>query len=248
MPVPVVLTWANPAEGTCPTTIDEAVALYRTLLTGEVSGTFTPYVLGFDTPAVEDQDKAWIRTDAVGRPLGTFIFYAGGWRREYTGKQQEITLFHGNPATYFDGTGKGLITGTWDGWALCNGQNGTPNLSDKFLVAGHMDNSAGQTGFVTNWRTLVSGTILATGGVAATTLTTAQIPRDASPALLLDTFSADGNARADAGSLYGVHSVATGIAGYDTVVDADAGEASPDAFSNLPPYLAIAYAIFIGYS
>ncbi len=243
MPVPVVLTWANPAEGTCPTTIDEAVALYRTLLSGEVSGTFTPYILGFDTPSVEDQDKAWIRLDAVGRPLGTYVFYAGTWRREITGKLNEITMFSGNPATFFDGTGKGLITGQWDGWFLCNGQNGTPNLSDKFIVGAHMDNSAGQTGYSSGWRSMVSGSIAATGGSATHTLTLAETPRPAQDALVVDRFDA-GASRDAAGKIFGIED---GTSTYDyELIPADAGVTSPTPVPTLPPYYALAYCIFIG--
>ena len=33
---------------------------------------------------------------------------------------------------YFDATGLGIADGPYDGWAVCNGSNGTPNLSDKF--------------------------------------------------------------------------------------------------------------------
>lgn len=46
-----------------------------------------------------------------------------------------------------------------DGWALCNGSNGTPNLQDRFVVG------AG-SGYAVN----------ATGGSATVTLTTAQMP------------------------------------------------------------------------
>lgn len=47
-----------------------------------------------------------------------------------------------------------------DGWALCNGSNGTPNLQDRFVVG------AG-SGYA----------VAATGGSATVTLTTAQMPQ-----------------------------------------------------------------------
>lgn len=35
-------------------------------------------------------------------------------------------------STYFDGTGLGKTSQRWAGWAICNGANDTPDLSDKF--------------------------------------------------------------------------------------------------------------------
>jgi hypothetical protein len=36
-------------------------------------------------------------------------------------------------AAHFNATGLGLVAGPYDGWAICNGNNDTPNLSGKFL-------------------------------------------------------------------------------------------------------------------
>ena len=40
----------------------------------------------------------------------------------------------------------GSITAVPDGWALCNGQNGTPNLMDKFVVGAGSSYTIGSTG------------------------------------------------------------------------------------------------------
>jgi len=247
MSFPITITYANAPAGTCPTSIDQLIQLFRDITTSEISTSYTPYVLGYQVPSVEDQDKAWIRIDAAGRPLGTFIFYSGAWRRQYNGKFGEITAFGGNPALFFDGTGRGLTTGEWDGWALCNGQNGAPNLSDKFIVGSHMDNSAGQTGYSGSWRTMVSGSLTGSGGAASQTLTEAQVYLAAEDALVLDKYIADGNARNDTGKLYGEHSIATGPGGVTTVVAAEAGNTTPDPVTTLPPYYTLAYCIFFGY-
>lgn len=53
----------------------------------------------------------------------------------------------------------GQSTNIPDGWALCNGQNGTPNLTDKFVIG------AG-AGYTTG----------ATGGKEKHTLTTSEMP------------------------------------------------------------------------
>jgi len=54
---------------------------------------------------------------------------------------------YGGPTTagtYFDATGKGI--GTLSGWALCNGNNGTPNLQDRFIVGAGSSYIVGATG------------------------------------------------------------------------------------------------------
>lgn len=245
MSLPVPITYANAPAGTCPTTIDDLIQLFRDITTAEVSGSYLPYVLGSSTPQVEDQDKAWIRLDAAGRPLGTFLYYAGSWRRQYNGKFNEVTMFNGNPAIFFDGTGRGLTTSEWDGWSLCNGQNGTPNLSDKFIVAAHLDDSGGVSGYVSGWRTTVEGSALGTGGQVEVTLDATNTYRPAVDAIIVDRFDA-GAARDVAGKVFGIED---GTSTYDyELVPADAGQTSPDPIPTLPPYFALAYVIFTGYT
>jgi len=47
-----------------------------------------------------------------------------------------IIMYSGNSADLFDGSGLGKKNTPVEGWALCNGRNGTPNLMDRFIVAG----------------------------------------------------------------------------------------------------------------
>ncbi len=70
-------------------------------------------------------------------PAGAIVMYSGPWS--------------------FDASGLG--TGDLQGWALCNGNNGTPNLSNRFVMG-----------------TTNSGNLNATGGANSYTLTTAQLP------------------------------------------------------------------------
>ena len=72
----------------------------------------------------------------------------------------------------------GAVQSLPSGWALCNGQNGTPNLQNKFIVA-----SNNATGTPT---TTISGSAVSTGGntnhdhfgsTQAHSLTTAQMPQ-----------------------------------------------------------------------
>lgn len=248
MSFPIVITFATPPDGTCPATFADATALLQTLVTGEVTATYTPYVMGADTPAVEDQDKAWIKLDASGRPAGTFVFYAGNWRRTYTGLRSEVTMFGGNPSLFFDSNGRGLVGGEWDGWHIANGLDGTPNLTDKFIVAAHMDNSDGDSGYGSGqWRTKVSGGILATGGAAEVTLADATTYRPARDEIRLDKFTADGNARSNSGALLGHYSGTHDPDGSEAISASDAGNPDPDPIPTLPPYYALAYVVFLGY-
>jgi hypothetical protein len=70
-------------------------------------------------------------------PPGGIIMYSGAWN--------------------FDTTGLG--TGSLAGWALCNGNNGTPNLSDRFVMG-----------------TVNSSSLNTTGGSNSYQLATAQLP------------------------------------------------------------------------
>ena len=71
-------------------------------------------------------------------PIGGIIMWSGG-------------------ASNFDSTGKG--TGSMVGWALCNGNNNTPDLQDIFIVGAGNLYAAGSS-----------------GGEAQVTLTVDQIP------------------------------------------------------------------------
>ncbi len=248
MSFPVVINFATPAEGACPATFTDAVALLQALISGEVTTSFTPYVLGSSTPAVEDQNKVWIRLDAVGRPLGTFVFYAGNWRRQYSGKAKEMTFFNGDPAIYFDGTGLGLITAEWDGWALCNGMNGTVDLSDRFLIGGHMDN-VGTVGYSSGWRTLASGGVTSVAGASTHTIVAQNLPE---LALTIDgnEYKPGGSPHVDARVIIDLlydnaapHTADVAHYGFDSSIPQ-----TQTAVPTLPPYYAMAICTFVGYS
>lgn len=68
----------------------------------------------------------------------------------------------------------GLGSGGWQGWALCDGQNGTPNLKGRFVVGFDKDSAVtpvNQTTATKNY-----GATKNTGGADAVTLTQAQLP------------------------------------------------------------------------
>lgn len=244
MSLPVTTHFGNPPVDANPQTITQLVALLNTLVSSSMAGTFTPYIMQFATPATDDQDKLWARLDGSGRLMGLFKYYSGAWRRQFTGRPSQMALFNGNPATYFDGTGLGIVSGEWDGWALANGANGTPNLSDRFLVIGKIDDSSGFNEGTGHWETHASGTNHPTGGTATITLTDAttyQIPRSE---IVVGRESADGNAPNSGGGLYGSNISAGSI----NLQDADVGNLTPTAIPILPPYYAMAICLWVGLS
>jgi microcystin-dependent protein len=98
-----------------------------------------------------------------------------------------IIMYAGSTSsTRFDATGKGV--GGYKGWALCNGENGTPDLRGRFIVgaidiAGNqtqqLDNNGGYTN--TEFDEPDYDAIGKRGGSQKVTLTTAQIPEHTHP-------------------------------------------------------------------
>lgn len=248
MSLPIVNTWANPDPLAKPTTLTELIAIERTLLTSEVTGTYLPYVVGQNTPAVEDQDKVWHRLDSPGRPAGTYLYYNGMWVREAPSQGALVGYFVGDPTVWFDGTGLGLpgpgpVSLDFFGWALMNGNNGTANLSDKFIILGRMDN-VGITGYAAGWRTNVNGVPEAVGGVVDITSDATNTYRPATDALNVGRWEASGMGRAD-NELYG--SVGDGTHPEAILIPADAGNPTPPAIPTVPPFIAFAMIQWLGY-
>jgi hypothetical protein len=242
MAIDVEISFATPAPEDCPTTFTENVELLNELVSGSIVANITPYVRQAATPGVDQQNLVWHKIDVDGRPIGTFHFYSGSWRREYSGRQDEIRYYMGDPAIHFESNGRGIVGGEWDGFALCNGNNGTPNLSDKFIVGAKMDDLG--VGYPTNgpWKTNVSGSAESTGGVNEITLTDDTTYRPAKPAVELFRRTADGETPDAAGGLFGF-----GPDGASEIIAADPGNETPDAIPTLPPFYALAITKWIGY-
>lgn len=243
MSLDITVQFDVPAPETCPATYGELIEDLNTRVSATITTEIKPYVFGADTPAVEDQDKVWERVDANGRPLGRYVFYDGSWRREYPVGIGAIMMYSGDPAIDFAETGgRGTIGGMFDGWNLANGENGTPNLSDRFIVGAKMDDLA--VGYPEGngpWKTTVTGESTQSGdGVHEITLTAENTFRPPIPAIKVSKWEADGNALNAAGDLYGRGST------FD-LVPADAGNTEPEVIPTLPKYYALAYIAFIGY-
>lgn len=250
MSLPVVVTLANPDPNAAPLTFGAAVNELRPLLTAEIDATITVFVKGSAVPSVDDQDKPWIRLDNVGRPAGIYIFYNGLWVKQPPDQGSLIGPFAGDPTLFFDGDGRGLVgvgpvAGDFYGWQIMNGNNGTANLSDKFIIGGRMDN-VDITGYSGGWRTNVNGVPELTGGTNETTLDGTNTYRPAIAELKVGLWLADGNARDAAGALYGT--VGDGSHPEATLINADAGNTTPDPFPTIPPFLALGWIQWIGYT
>jgi microcystin-dependent protein len=57
-----------------------------------------------------------------------------------------IVMFSGDVSKAFDGSGTGLKGTRYEGWQLCNGKNGSPDLHDRFVVAAGRKYKSGDSG------------------------------------------------------------------------------------------------------
>jgi hypothetical protein len=114
-------------------------------------------------PSSSLTNRVWLRVDSVGRPWGIYSFYNGSWRKVYTGAVGDIKFYSGPWNGVFDGAGRGIPGGIGgvnagngaydeDGWQICNGNNGAPNLSDFFIVPANVEGqSSGSGPWQSNW-------------------------------------------------------------------------------------------------
>lgn len=237
---PIVITsFANPDPDVCPITLLELITELNTLVTSAIQGSYTIYVTGSTTPAVEDQDKIWFKYDSSGRPVGIYKYYSGSWRRVYAEPLGSSKIFTGDPTGLFDGTGLGIINTEWDGWAFCNGQNGTVDFTDRFPVGGVF------TGGV--WKSSVVGTAAETGGVSTITLTSDTTWQAAAPELDVGRWTADNPSSSSVnGDFYGI--TETSPDNSTTLIGAVEGNQSPDPIITVPPFRACVLVTFVGYT
>jgi hypothetical protein len=161
-----------------------------------------------------------------GNAIFTAVYQSGAWIlrrinesniREDVG---EIRMFSGTTSGKFNSSGLG-ISSRWLGWAVCNGQNGTPDLRQRF-VAGYDPASAG-------W---AMGN---TGGANQVSLTQGQLPPHThSTTLQVLTRGTGGSNTAGLPGQGGTPS---------NVVSSSTG--SGDAHENRPAFYALAFVIKI---
>lgn len=132
-------------------------------------GSFSFFNYGHSVPAVENQDRPWFRLEASGFPVGWYSFYNGKWIRA-AGIPVGSEVFYSGSSNVFDGTGKGRAGTQADGFVLSNGNNGTVDKTDKFIVV--------SSGFRSGqWQSDITGSFVGTGGQAQVTLVKANLPK-----------------------------------------------------------------------
>ncbi len=241
----VTAQFGAPSASAAPLTFTELVTELNALSLPVSIGQYTPYVVSSSTPAVNDQDKIWLKILPSGQPGSFNFFYNGDWRRVYNGMIGEVRCYNGDPSVDFDSSGLGIVGGEYDGWALMNGQNGTNNATDFFIVAAHMDNAGGISGYQSGWISNVDQSVAFTGGQATVTLdATNTWHASAHGPILVDRWSADGNVRNSSGQLYGLDGTHDNI----EIVPADTVNEAPVPIPTVPPWFALAYITFVGYT
>lgn len=144
-----------------------------------------------------------------------------------------------------------------DGWALCNGANGTPNLTDRFILGAGSSYAAGASGGSTSV-TLTSDnmpshthTISSGGGhthsvefndayyLDGNTSSSQAIGGVETLSSGVRGSTSSGNSKTDLS--YRVLTVTTETAGAHTHTIGSSGSASPSAMSIIPPYYALAF-------
>jgi hypothetical protein len=185
-------------------------------------------------PGVDDTNLIWLKTNALGAPLYFLAYYGGTWRK-ICGVPVGAKVWYSGPlASIFDlTTGKGLQGGEWDGWIIRHSDD------NKFMVVAESYNG-------TNWVSNVTGSILATGGVATNTLLQTDVPITPAAAVSVGHANATGqtNVGTWAGVILGVPG--GGNMGDTVLLPANPGNTSPTAFSNVPPFAAAALVEYLG--
>ena len=108
-----------------------------------------------------------------------------------------------------------------DGWSLCNGANGTPDLTDKFILGAGANYSVGSI-----------------GGEETVVLTVDQIPSH-SHEFIRHQATSDETSNGDSG--YGASNKTL-----DMVTTSTANTGGSQAHNNMPPYYALCYIMHIG--
>lgn len=242
---PINTLFALPDPNAAPLNFTQQVQILNTLVQSSMGGgDYLPYVVSHSTPGVDDRGRVWIELDTAGRPISTKIWVAtagGAWRRIYNGMLKEIRMYSGDPTVDFDVNGLGLISKTYDGWALCNGKNGTTDLSDKFIVAGHLNNADGKVGYDNGWQAnLTEDKMEKTGGASEFTLDKDHTWRDE---LISGDWSGENLNREGNIQLYGIPSKGDPDKN-TTIVE---GNTDPDPIPTVPPFIALGFIQFVGY-
>jgi hypothetical protein len=105
-----------------------------------------------------DNGSDFVKAVSVATPAnGDILYYNGGWQKLEKGDDGDfLTLSSGVPAWVDDPMPSGTIV-MWSGtiatiptgWYLCDGSNGTPNLTNRFIVAADADDGGAAKSTIT---------------------------------------------------------------------------------------------------
>ena len=104
-----------------------------------------------------------------------------------------------------------------DGWLLCNGSNGTPDLRDKFVLGAGNSYAVG-----------------ATGGEATHTLTVNEMPNHSHYGIANSGYGGGGN-------ISGMALTASGNTDYGKYYSVNSSTGGSQAHNNIPPYYALCF-------
>lgn len=175
MPDPIYLNPLVPPTNCIPSTYPSLVAGMAQYLQVIFNGAYSFFNFGAATPAADQQDRPWIRTTSTGVPLGLYYHYNGKWVRSGSYPVGTVVAYTGpGPGSAnFDSSGKGIAGTEGEGWLVANGQNGTPDLRNRFLAGGDTYASGA-------WTTNVGAPLtenVAVGGLSTVRLVTGQLPQ-----------------------------------------------------------------------
>lgn len=111
MPGNVELSVTVP-EGTCYTSPAFDWPLLVSLITANLSGSLDTVNTGSSTPAAEDRDKPWVRTNSDGTDDGVWAYYNGYWVQKHPLPVGAVMMYEGAEADIdtFDGGEVGAVT------------------------------------------------------------------------------------------------------------------------------------------
>lgn len=149
----VTFTAGTLPVGFCHTSWQGTFNTFVSLLAGTLPGEYSTFNFGSSTPAVADQGKPWIRTNADGTPNGLYVWYVTGnkWVMFQTLPEP------GTIVAYCGTLGSIPLLNNYDSdvanpfWYNCNGSNGTPDLRGRCIIgvgqgSGLTDRAFGATG------------------------------------------------------------------------------------------------------
>lgn len=192
------------------------------------------------TTAPTDLTATWFVQDAAGRPMGMKRFYSGKWRGVYNGpNDHELTYFAGPWASFFDTSGLGLAGLAWEGYCLCLGNHGTPDLRDLFIVAGYRYDGA------LGWTTKISGADTQRGGANQTLMTLANLPTITWPVKVQQGFLGVGSGHN--GVPLGSTDTNAGSGGFQAGNVFGGHLGTQQVITTVPPWVAMAPAMWVGY-